>query len=55
MQYLMMDYYMLCEVMESFVSVCDKEDIVFMLVYIMQKFDKVKEFLIEVIIGEVFK
>lgn len=49
------DYYTLCEVMESLVSVRDKEDIASTLVHIMQKLDKAKEFLTEVIIGEVLK
>ncbi|XP_011435119.3 ras GTPase-activating protein nGAP isoform X18 [Magallana gigas] len=54
-QYLTTDYYTLCEVMESLVSVRDKEDIASTLVHIMQKLDKAKEFLTEVIIGEVLK
>lgn len=41
--------------MESLVSVRDKEDIASTLVHIMQKLDKAKEFLTEVIIGEVLK
>ncbi|XP_062571826.1 ras GTPase-activating protein nGAP-like isoform X9 [Saccostrea cucullata] len=54
-QYLTTDFYTLCEVMENLVSVRDKEDIASTLVHIMQKLDKAKEFLTEVIIGEVLK
>ncbi|XP_056010607.1 disabled homolog 2-interacting protein-like isoform X9 [Ostrea edulis] len=54
-QYLTTDFYVLCEVMENLVGVRDKEDIASTLVHIMQKLDKAKEFLTEVIIGEVIK
>lgn len=54
-QYLTTDFYALCEVMENLVGVRDKEDIASTLVHIMQKLDKAKEFLTEVIIGEVIK
>jgi hypothetical protein len=54
-QYLTTDFKVLCEVMENLVGVRDKEDIASTLVHIMQKLDKAKEFLTEVIIGEVLK
>lgn len=41
--------------MENLVSVRDKEDIASTLVHIMQKLDRAKDFLTDVIIGEVIK
>ncbi|XP_078324419.1 ras GTPase-activating protein nGAP-like isoform X8 [Crassostrea virginica] len=54
-QYLTTDFFTLCEVMENLVSVRDKEDIASTLVHIMQKLDRAKDFLTDVIIGEVIK
>ena len=53
LQYLTTDYCKLCEVLEPVVSVKDKEDIATCLVHIMQKLNKAKDFLTDIIMTEV--
>lgn len=44
---------MLCEVLEPILSVRDKEDIAKSLVHIMQKMGRSKDFLADVVMGEI--
>ena len=53
LQYLTTDYCKLCKVLEPVVSVKDKEDIATCLVHIMQKLNKAKDFLTDIIMAEV--
>ncbi|KAJ8321310.1 hypothetical protein KUTeg_001168 [Tegillarca granosa] len=53
--YLSNEYTTLCEVMEGMVGVRDKEDIATTLVHIMQRLNKAKDFLSDVIMAEIVK
>lgn len=46
---------MLCDVLEPLVNVRDKEEIATTLINIMQKLDKAKDFLTEVVLAEVLR
>lgn len=54
-KYLSNEYTTLCEVMEGMVGVRDKEDIATTLVHIMQRLNKAKDFLSDVIMAEILK
>ncbi|XP_064615899.1 ras GTPase-activating protein nGAP-like isoform X3 [Liolophura sinensis] len=51
--YLTSEYCLLCEVLEPILSVRDKEDIAKSLVHIMQKMGRAKDFLADVVMGEI--
>ncbi|XP_060064301.1 ras GTPase-activating protein nGAP-like isoform X7 [Ylistrum balloti] len=52
-QYLSQDYCKLCEVLEQIVSVREKEELATTMVHIMQKLEKAKDFLSDVIMAEI--
>ena len=52
-QYLTTEYSILTEVMENLVGIRDKEDIATTMIHILQKLDKAKLFLTDVVISEV--
>ena len=54
-QYLRENYVTVCDVLEPLVNVKDKEEIATTLVKIMQKLNKVKDFLSEVVMAEVLR
>ena len=49
------NYVMLCDVLEPLVNVRDKEEIATTLVNIMQKLNKARDFLTEVVLAEVLR
>ncbi|XP_069121629.1 ras GTPase-activating protein nGAP-like isoform X3 [Argopecten irradians] len=52
-KYLTQDYCKLCEVLEQIVSVREKEELATTMVHIMQKLEKAKDFLSDVIMAEI--
>ena len=54
-QYLSENYVMLCDVLEPLVNIRDKEEIATTLINIMQKLNKAKDFLSEVVMTEVLR
>ncbi|XP_021361537.1 disabled homolog 2-interacting protein-like isoform X7 [Mizuhopecten yessoensis] len=52
-QYLSRDYCKLCEVLEQIVSVREKEELATTMIHIMQKLEKAKDFLSDVIMAEI--
>jgi len=55
LQYLSENYTDLCDQLEPLVNVKDKEEIATTLIHIMQKLDKAKDFLTEVVMNEVLR